>query len=162
MNKGRKTNITGTQLERAVQNVLIEKGFEIVMYRAWIKNTKKYGKELLLKNVPFTTIYNHSGNTEFLLISEKYDLKIRIECKWQQSAGSVDEKLPYLYLNTIEAMPENDIMILIDGDGFKAGAKTWLRNAAKNKIYTNEKNRETNVIVYSLTEFFTWANNTFQ
>ena len=48
------------------------------------------------------------------------------------------------------------------GDGFKAGAKTWLRNAVKEKLYTNDKNNDTNVQVFSLAEFFTWANNTFQ
>lgn len=162
MKKGRKTNITGSQLEKAVQTVLLEKGFEIEMYRKWKANTDSYGKELLLKNVPFTTIYGHGGNTEFLLLSEKYNLKIRIECKWQQSAGSVDEKLPYLYLNTIEAMPEKDIMILIDGNGFKPGAKTWLKNAIEQKLYTSEENCDINIKVFSLTEFFTWANNTFQ
>ncbi len=125
------------------------------------KYPEKYGKELLLKNVPFETIYGHSGNTEFLLIYEKYDLRIRIECKWQQSAGSVDEKLPYLYLNTIEAMPENDVMILIDGEGFKAGAKTWLRKAVKEKLYTTESSKSKNIMVFSLSEFFTWANKTF-
>ena len=51
MKKGRKTNVTGTQLERAVQTVLLEKGFEIEMYRKWEKDPKKYGKELLLKNM---------------------------------------------------------------------------------------------------------------
>lgn|SRR5690554_3620185 len=162
MAKGRSANITGNQLEIAVQTVLLNKGFEIEMFRVWNKNPEKYGKELLLKNVPFETIYGHRGNTEFLLISEKYKLRIRIECKWQQSAGSVDEKLPYLYLNTIEAMPEKDIMILIDGDGFKAGAKTWLRNAVKDKLYTTDKNNDTNVMVFSLAEFFTWANKTFE
>ncbi len=70
-------------------------------------------------NVPFTTIYQHGGNTEFRLISERYNMDIRIECKWQQVAGSVDEKLPYLYLNCIEAMPEKHIIIIIDGDGWK-------------------------------------------
>lgn len=162
MKKGRKTNITGTQLEKAVQTVLLEKGFEIEMYRKWKKNPEKYGEELLLKNVPFETIYGHHGNTEFLLISKKYDLKIRIECKWQQSAGSVDEKLPYLYLNSIEAMPENNIMILIDGDGFKAGAKKWLINAVESRLYTTESNENKEIKVFSLAEFFIWANDTFQ
>ena len=161
MAKGKSANITGNQLEKAVQTVLLDKGFEIEMYRKWEKNPENYGKELLLKNVPFRTIYGHKGNTEFLLLSEKYGLRIRIECKWQQSAGSVDEKLPYLYLNTIEAMPEKDIMILIDGDGFKSGAKEWLRNAVKEKLYTTEENNDTTVLVFSLAEFFTWANNTF-
>ena len=161
MAQGKSANITGNQLEIAVQTVLLNKGFEIEMYRKWENNPEKHGKELLLKNVPFRTIYGHKGNTEFLLLSEKYNLKIRIECKWQQSAGSVDEKLPYLYLNTIEAMPEKDIMILIDGDGVKTGAKKWLRNAVKEKLYTTKENNDTNVMVFSLAEFFTWANNTF-
>jgi hypothetical protein len=116
---------------------------------------------LLLKNVPFETIYKHKGNTEFLLLSKKHKLKIRIECKWQQSAGSVDEKLPYLYLNSIEAMPEKDIMILIDGDGFKQGAKEWLRAAVRDKKYSTSENDDKNIMVFSLSQFFTWANNTF-
>lgn len=69
-------------------------------------------------------------------------MEIRIECKWQQAAGSVDEKLPYLYLNTIEAMPENSIMILIDGAGWKAGAIQWLKDAVKQKKYTTEETKK--------------------
>ena len=109
MAKGANSNTTGSQLEVAVKTVLAGKSFELVNYRVWDKNREKYGDELLLENVPFTTVYEHKGNTEFLLISKKYDLQIRIECKWQQTAGSVDEKLPYLYLNAIEAMPETGV-----------------------------------------------------
>ena len=120
-----------------------------------------FGDGLLLENIPFITVYEHPGNTEFLLISKKYDLTMRIECKWQQVHGSVDEKLPYLYLNTIEAMPERNIMILIDGAGLKAGAIAWLRNAVKKKKYTDESNKGKNILVFNLTEFFTWANKKF-
>ena len=137
------------------------KGFAIINYREWQKDKTKYGNELLLKNVPFKTIYRHKGNTEFLLLSSKYNLEIRIECKWQQVAGSVDEKLPYLYLNTIEAMPEKDIMILIDGDGWKEGAIEWLKSAVSIKKYTTKENDNKNIKVFLLKEFFTWANNTF-
>jgi len=161
MEKGTKSNISGNQLEVTVKTVLIGKGFRLVKFREWEKNPDKFSKELLLKNVPFTTVYDHQGNTEFLLISKKYDLRIRIECKWQQVSGSVDEKLPYLYLNTIEAMPENSIMILIDGTGWKAGAIKWLKDAVKQKKYTNEVNQNKEIQVFNLTEFFTWANKTF-
>jgi len=161
MEKGTKSNISGNQLEVAVKIVLLGKGFELVKYRVWEKNQEKYGKELLLENVPFTTVYNHNGNTEFLLISEKFNLKIRIECKWQQVAGSVDEKLPYLYLNTIEAMPEDTIMILIDGNGWKTGAIKWLKGAVNQKKYTSEENKHKEILVFSLADFFTWANKTF-
>jgi hypothetical protein len=158
----KRSNVTGNQLEVAVKTVLQGKGFEIINYRIWEKNKENYGNELLLENVPFTTIYEHKGNTEFLLKSKKYGLEIRIECKWQQSAGSVDEKLPYVYLNAIEAMPESTIMILIDGDGWKQGAIKWLKDAVEQKKYTTKELRNKKIMVFNLKEFFTWANNTFR
>lgn len=162
MKQGGLANSSGNTLERTVIGTLISKGFETVNYREYLKKPEKYGEELLLKNVPFTTIYEHSGNTEFLLSSKKYNLEIRIECKWQQSPGSVDEKFPYLYLNCIERMPEKNILIIIDGGGAKEGSVNWLKNAAKNKLYTNEHNKEKNVLVLSLAEFLIWANKTFR
>lgn len=125
------------------------------------KEKRKLWGRLLLENVPFVTVYEHKGNTEFLLISKKYNLRIRIECKWQQSAGSVDEKLPYLYLNTIEAMPEKSIMILIDGGGWKTGAIKWLKDAVKQNKYTIKANKDKQILVFNLADFFTWANKTF-
>jgi len=156
--QGTLANESGNILEQTVKNIFSNKGFEIDYYRNWEKNPEKYGKELLLLNIPFTTIYNHRGFTEFLAISEKYNFKTRIECKWQQSSGSVDEKLPYLYLNAIEKMPEDHIVIVIDGEGFKEGAKTWLKQAAKEKKYTDSTNRQKTIEVLTLPGFITWAN----
>jgi len=122
------------------------------------KTPERYGDELLLTNVPYNTIYKHSGKTEFLLKSAKYNLEIRIECKLQQVSGSVDEKLPYLYLNSIEAMPEKHILIVIDGAGWKAGVIPWLKAAASSKKYMTPANEDKKIEVLSLTEFMTWAN----
>lgn len=134
------------------------KGLKIAAYREWEKHPGRSGTELLLTNVPYTTIYKHPGKTEFLLKSARYNLEIRIECKWQQVSGSVDEKLPYLYLNSIEAMPERHIVIVIDGAGWKAGAIPWLKDAAARKKYTTPENEDKKIEVLSLTEFMTWAN----
>ena len=48
-------------------------------------------------------------------------------------------------------MPERDIMIIIDGKGWKVGAIPWLKESAKNY-------KEKNIMVFSLTEFITWGN----
>ncbi|MDR1912773.1 MAG: hypothetical protein LBQ52_10585 [Helicobacteraceae bacterium] len=160
MNQGTKSNVSGSQLEEAVKTVLIAKGFELVGYSQWVKNPKNYSDELLLKNVPFKSIYGHIGKTEFLLISKRRDMKIRIECKWQQTSGSVDEKLPYLYLNVIEAMPEQTIMILIDGKGWRDGAIKWLENAAAKRKYVAEQNAK-EIMIFKIVDFFAWANKTF-
>jgi hypothetical protein len=161
MHKGTTSNVTGSQLEVAVKTVLTGKGFKLVKYKEWEKSKDRFGDELVIENAPFTTIYGHKGKTEFLLVSVKYDLRIRIEWKWQQVAGSVDEKLPYLYLNVIEAMPEDSVMILIDGSGWKAGAIQWLKEAVEKRKYTQTENKSKEIFVFTLTEFFTWANKMF-
>jgi hypothetical protein len=139
---------------------LASKGFKATSYRDYLMKPEQYGSELLLRNVPYKTIYGHPGNTEFLIRSEKYRLEIRIECKWQQSSGSVDEKYPYTYLNCIEAMPERDIIIIVDGGGAKQGAVDWLRGAAARGMYAEGKDKH--ILVMSLSEFLVWVNRTFR
>jgi hypothetical protein len=160
--QGTLANDSGNLLEQTVKTVLSSKGLKKLRYREWLKNPEAFGKELLLFNVPFTSIYDHKGSTEFRLLSDRYSLDIRIECKWQQSAGSVDEKLPYLYLNCIEAMPEKHIIILIDGDGWKSGAIPWLKKVVEEKKYTSETSKDKTIQVMNLKEFITWANSTFR
>lgn len=159
--QGNLANDTGNNLERTVKDIFSRKGFEIIKYRQWIKNPKLYGNELLLENVPFETIYKHKGNTEFLAKSKKYNLEIRIECKWQEVAGSVDEKFPYLYLNCIEAMPESTIIIIVDGGGYKTGALQWLKEVSEDNIYVKNSEHK-DIKVFSLAEFMVWANRTFR
>ncbi len=159
--QGSLANSAGNTLEQTIIATLSSKGFEIEKYRTWAKKPNKYGDELLLRNVPFESIYKHKGNTEFLLKSKKYNLEIRIECKWQQVSGSVDEKFPYLYLNCIEKMPENFIIIVVDGGGAKPEAIEWLKNAASTNLY-QDKNSPKQIHVFNLTEFLIWANNTFR
>jgi hypothetical protein len=157
--QGNQANQTGNVLEQTVASTFAVKGFEVLMYRAWIKDPSKYSSELLLKNVPYDTIYGHKGNTEFLLKSGSRDLDVRIECKWQQVAGSVDEKFPYLYLNCIETMSEDEIILIVDGGGYKDGALAWLKKAIQEKKYQPDQAKQ--VRVFSLVEFLTWANQSF-
>ncbi len=160
--QGGLANSSGNTLEKMVIATFESKGFEVVMYRKWITNQEKYSQELLLRNVPYETIYGHNGNTEFLIKSERYDLDIRIECKWQQSSGSVDEKFPYLYLNCIEKMPESTIIIIVDGGGAKLGSVEWLKAAASSSRYWKDDEPKKQILVMDLQGFIIWANNTFR
>lgn len=158
--QGNAANSSGNVLEQTVISTMAAKGFEVEMYRKWVKDPSRYGGELLLKNVPYSTIYGHQGNTEFLLKSTLRNMEVRIECKWQQVAGSVDEKFPYLYLNCVDMMPEAHIIILVDGNGYKQGAIAWLKDAVENRRYQDENNNKT-IQIMSLTEFIIWANRNF-
>ena len=151
-------NRSGNTLEKTVSAVLVSKGFQEVLYNHWLKKPGHYSQELLLRNVPYSTIYGHKGTTEFLLKSKQYGLETRIECKWQQSAGSVDEKFPYLYLNCVLQVPEEHMLIILDGNGTKEGAVSWLKQACHNKFLATPKKIE----VMCLTEFMGWANTLFR
>jgi len=160
--KGKYASNQGRVLENQVKSILEQKGFKIVSFTEWKNKPDAYGKELLLTNVPFKNIYEHKGKSEFLLKSEHYNLTIRIECKWQQSSGSVDEKFPYLYLNCIEAMEEDQIIIIVDGDGAREGAVNWLKKVCNEKKYCDASNNKKTITVFNFAEFMIWANKQFR
>jgi len=155
---GGAANKSGNILEKTVSSVFVNNGFQELKYGEWIKAPRNYSEELILRNAPYQNIYKHNGKSEFLLKSKHYDLEVRIECKWQQSSGSVDEKFPYLYLNCIMQMPENSIIIIADGNGARSGAVAWLKNACDSKFLNTDKD----VRVLSLAEFIVWSNKIFR
>jgi hypothetical protein len=160
--QGGLANSSGRTLETTVVATLASKGFTPVFYRRWLADPVHYGEEILLGHVPYRTIYGHEGRSEFVIRSLRYNLDTRIECKWQQSTGSVDEKFPYLYLNCVESMPEQHIIILVDGGGAKAGSIRWLRDACRSGKYLSTANALKTIEVMNLSDFLIWANKTFR
>jgi hypothetical protein len=151
MAQGTFANRTGNNMERIIKSLAENAGYTIVSYSDYKKDTDRFLKKqngtfrgrkqpigycnherLLLTNVPYTTMYNHDGRTEFVLWNRdenEPERKIRIETKWQQSSGSVDEKFPYTILNAYKSYPEDEFVIVHGGEGFKEGAVRWLVEA---------------------------------
>lgn len=152
----------GRILEGIVENTLIAKGLSVVTYKEWIKKKHAYSDELLIKKVPYEGLYKHASNTEFLVISKKHNIETRIECKWQQSSGSVDEKFPYLFLNCTEKMTEPHIIILLDGGGAKQGAVDWFKGSCQKFNEDHKKNSGRRIELMSTVEFIKWVNKTFR
>lgn len=148
--QGYRAATSGKDFENKVEAILRAHHFEVQRYSKWDRAEPAEGERLLLKHVPFTNIYKTSSYTEFLLKAPGVVQPIRIECKFQKVAGSADEKLPYLFLNATEAMPEDFVVIVIDGRGFREGAIAWLRKA----VETQEVKK---ILVLDLLEFAVWA-----
>lgn len=76
------------------------------------------------------TIYGTERKVDFLLWGERLDRfddnDLVIECKWQASSGSVDEKFPYLVMNI--ALSKKPTIIILDGGGYRLRAEKWLRD----------------------------------
>jgi len=153
---------SGNTLESTIKGTLEAKGFVTLPYSTWIKHPDRYGAELLLKNVPYTNIYGSSGSTEWLIKSARWNKEIRLEAKWQGGSGSVDEKFPYYYLNAIEQIPENELILVYGGGGFRPGAIPWLKEAVRVHKYTPPDTVQKTMHVFSVEEFIQWANNTFR
>ncbi len=150
----------GAVLETIIVSTLVTHGFTELPYRQWLKNPTEHGDELLLRNAPYTNIYGRTGRTEFVVKSARRGLNLRIEAKWQQGSGSVDEKFPYTYLNAIE-FPEDEVIILVGGDGFRDGSVDWLKRSAAARLWISEEKPSKRIRVMDPTEFITWANTQF-
>ena len=79
-------------------------------------------------------IYGKTRRVDLLLFHPyRHPNGLVIQCKWQASSGSVEEKYPYEVLSI--AQGEFDTIIILDGGGYTAGAEQWLRGqAGRNRL----------------------------
>ncbi|MDA0911381.1 MAG: 4-diphosphocytidyl-2C-methyl-D-erythritol kinase [Proteobacteria bacterium] len=159
---GYHATVSGRVLESIVESSLTAKGLKALPFKAWDKNPQNHGTELLLKNVPYESIYKHSSKTEFLAMSSEFNILTRIECKWQQASGSVDEKFPFLFLNCTEKMLEPHVIILLDGGGAKQGAVDWLTNACDEFNQKEALKSMRRIDLMNTTGFLQWVNRAFK
>jgi PD-(D/E)XK nuclease superfamily domain len=150
-------NHTGNQLELFLENALISHGYaEFWNHKTQaFENRKSIGGKQYLKQLPCgNTIYQKPRHVDFLIINrKKFPNDLIIECKWQQSRGSVDEKYPFLLFNIIKTGVPT--VILLDGNGYSKHAKQWLAEQADTEMH------RALIGVWSMMEFQTQINKGF-
>jgi hypothetical protein len=148
MTQGGRANYTGNTLEGMIEHTLLRKGYGLVERRRF-HAALSLEQPIYTKQFPIAkSIYGTDLFCDFLLFHPiKYPHCLIIESKWQQSAGSVDEKFPYLVANIREQYPHATIVVL-DGGGYKAGAEAWLRRQVDEKL----------LHVFNMMEFQRWSN----
>ena len=149
---GSKANWNGKMFEDFVHDHLVRNGWTFIQKGIAIRepnesfaiqtgDQKWFTTQYKLTN----TIYENPWKVDFLLHDERTKKTLVIECKWQQSPGSVDEKYPYLVRNIKEKSPY-PCLVLLDGDGYKPAAKEWLKSEVDKKL----------IGVLSMSEFVKW------
>lgn len=158
MNRGKRAVVSGHNLEQNVETTLQNHGYFKLGYDGPKKEIltyllhscyfpKRYARQVYIGQ----GIYNTDIYVDFFFVDSSLNHSgIIIECKWQQTGGSVDEKLPYVNLNIKECYPVPTI-VLIDGDGMRSGAISWLKAQV-----TSNPNL---LAVHTLSSFMAWANN---
>lgn len=131
---GQRSAKSGRILEDHVEKTVTD-WFPTMPIKRW-DNTCSLLSDGLYKAVPFTSIYNKVSKTEFVLVLGGE--QIRIECKWQSSAGTVDEKYPYMFLNMLQC-GQKRVIFLVDGKGARPEAITWLKSECNSANIYNDK-----------------------
>lgn len=110
--------------------MLAAEGFEIIPNADWRESIlyERENPRIAVLDAPYQSIYGHRTRIEFLLILG--ERQILVEAKRQSSSGSVDEKLPYVFLNALENMPEREFVFVMDGEGWREGARAWIEARA--------------------------------
>ncbi len=126
---GSKANKTGNLLERLIRESLQSRGYAYIPFKNFsdakngtLAHRPIYTAQALIGK----TIYDTDRKCDFLLYHpQKFPQNLVIECKWQQTGGSVDEKFPFLVENIrLLGIPT---IVVVDGGGHKPGAIAWMK-----------------------------------
>jgi len=93
----------------------------------------------VIRNYPHDSLYGTRGRKEALLVAANSGngfvpdgdgkMRVVIEAKWQETGGSTDEKLPYIW-HAFLASPIHNWIVILDGRYWKEGrgkaARSWL------------------------------------
>ena len=156
MANGARANKTGNMLELNVEDTLKRYGYTEFQgnKKDVFANRKSIDGKQYIKQLPVgETIYKSTRKVDFMLFNrDNFPDGLIIECKWQQSGGSVDEKYPFLYFNILKTGVPT--IVLLDGGGYKPAAKDWLAARA-------EENQKLLLGVWNMAEFQKQTNNGF-
>lgn len=150
--QGQNANKNGKWLEAQVEKELAKYGIKSIMYKKLdtaegMKFVASCKRGFLVKHVPYINMYGSNAYGEFVL--HLFGIgAFRIECRAQNVAGSAQDKLPKL-LGDCTCMPENDVVIVLEGDGMTYNAKSWIRKSASAVQHKN-------IEVKSLAQFKHW------
>ncbi len=162
ISQGAQANKNGRVFENMMVPIFKDAGFEVFveseLKTPTIQEKVSTLQRYVIKNAAYTTIYNEGGKTEFVIVEG--NRRIRVEAKYQSTAGSVDEKYPYMLLNGIYQYPENEIIFVVDGGGYKPGARQWLEDHIKNNWLDYQSTGKI-IKLMTIAEFANWFNHEF-
>lgn len=133
--KGGRANRRGQRLERFVAEELTDAGYEHIWPSYLIFAMRDMEQPIYATQVKVgRDIYTKGRRVDFLLFHpHKHPNGLIIQCKWQASSGSVEEKYPFEVLSIQQG--EYDALIVLDGGGYSKGAEQWLRGqAGRNRL----------------------------
>lgn len=160
--QGAAANRSGQHFESQIARLLEDHGYDIQTHGDYGGSRNEIDlrptdKLLALRQPPYTTLFGSPGRCDFVLVGKTRAEDVWIETKRMSVAGSLDEKIPHMFLNALTAIPGHHVIILIDGDGWRDGALAWLHAQTKDRRwmqFSNYPNKRIDVMTEP--EFADW------
>ncbi len=132
-NRGARANRRGRTLENAINDLLKEEYQQVSSNRFFALRELSqpiYSEQCYIGR----DIYGKNRRVDFILYHpQRWSNCLVIQCKWQASSGSIEEKYPFEVLSI--QINEFDTLIVLDGGGYSKGSEQWLKSqAGKNKL----------------------------
>jgi hypothetical protein len=116
-------------------------GFHEYATNGSFQRAEVVGARYVIRNYPHPSLYGTRGTKEAFIVAADASgvfvvdddglARIVMEAKWQESSGSVDEKLPYIW-EAFLASPVRNWVVVLDGRYWKTdrgkAAVAWLRS----------------------------------
>jgi len=134
MTSGKRANRTGKVLETFAAGVIEDSGYQAVSSNRFFA-LRELEQPIYAPQCEIgSDIYGKRRRVDFILYHpQRWTGNLVIQCKWQASGGSVDEKYPFEVLSI--QLNQYDTIIILDGAGYSKGAEQWLKSqAGKNKL----------------------------
>ena len=159
LTQGAKANKTGKIFEDMMIPLFEGNGYSIFYEKEIEKNPSLLQgvSKYVVRNSKYTTIYNHTGRTEFVIYNVNQERSIRVENKHQGAPGSVDEKYVYTLMNALLAYPEKEAIIVFDGGGWKKGCLDFLQTMIDDNWFNHQSHIK--VKIMSVSQFINFVNN---
>lgn len=128
MTDGARANRRGQWLENSVGALLAET-YEQVQRSEFLADRADQRPVFAKQFEIGEDIYGKRRRVDFILHHpQRWPDCLVIQCKWQASRGSVEEKYPF----EVESINCNSYrtIIVLDGGGYSAGARRWLKGQA--------------------------------
>lgn len=122
--QGQEACHSGRSLERDIENEFVARGVMVKWHSVAQGNADLFAEQLLIKRVPQSNWFGGYSVSEFVYQSTS-GIRARIECKWQEHSGSVDEKAPAMIANASLA-PEPVVWLVVGGPGMRHGIRRYL------------------------------------
>ncbi len=133
MARGARANRRGRTLENAINDLLSEDYQRVTSARFFaLRDLRQpiYAEQCVIGR----DIYSKNRRVDFILYHpQRWPDCLVIQCKWQASSGSIEEKYPFEVLSI--QLNEFPTIIVLDGGGYTKGSEMWLKGqAGKNKL----------------------------